>query len=178
MDMNKSILEDSHYMDDLIDQMEKGELKTDVLFDEQLEKTSFNQRLINTSKRVLKFYRQNSDTSLDMNMSICSDTSNESTLSYENLSPFSEERDNFNWEISNNDFENKIDDSNLDEFYDEYKTFILDPVPKNKETNIKLKPRHILDKAISNVTGSNHIVKTNKTKRGKYYSFNHISNSL
>ena len=178
MDMNKSILEDSHYMDDLIDQMEKGELKTDVLWDEPHEKTSFNQRLVNTSKRIIKFYRQNSDTSLDMNMSICSDTSNESTLSYENISPFSEERDNFNWEISNHDFENKIDDSNLDEFYGEYRNFILDTVPKNKEMNIKLKQKHSLDKAISNITGSNHIVKTNKTKRGNHHSFNQISNSL
>ena len=180
MDMNKSTLEDSHYMDDLIDQMEKGELKTDVLWDERHEKASFNQRLVNTSKRFLsrQFYRQNSDTSLDMNMSVCSDTSNESTLSYENMSPFSEERDNFNWEISTHDYETKIDDSNLDEFYGEYRTFILDTVPKNKETNIKLKAKHSLDKAISNVTVSNQIVKTNKTKRGKYHSFNQISNSL
>lgn len=174
MDMNKSKEKDNFYMDDLLDQMEKGELKSDsgVLY-EPHQTLSFNQRFVNKSKRLLKFYRQKSDTSLEMNMSISSDTSNESDIT----SPFIEDEDQFNWELSKHDYESKIDDSNLDEFYGEYREFILDTVPR------KSKPNHSLDKVNFN-TKDNYKINMNelnqkpRIRKGKYHSFKQISNSL
>lgn len=136
MDIKKSLVKNSFYIDDVLDQMEKGELNTDIFRDGLFEKASLNQRLVNTSKHFLKFYRQNSDTSLDLNMSISSEKSSDSKISYENFSPYIEESEQFNWELSTHDYESKIDDSKLNQFYGEYRTISLDKIKKNKETNI------------------------------------------
>lgn len=170
MDMNKSRKEDNFYMDDLLDQMEKGELKTSLFLQEPEHKQSFNQRILNTSKRFLRFYRQKSDTSLDMNMSTSSETSNDSDL----ISPFIEDCDQFNWELSSHDYESKLDDSNLDEFYEDYREFVLDTVPRisNRKSGSKQ------FSGLNSEKDNRQIFKINKTKKGKYHSFNQISNSL
>ena len=174
MDMNKSKEKDNFYMDDLLDQMEKGELKTDLFLEEPIHRQSFNDRIYNTSKRFLnlstKFYRQKSNTSLDM--SITSETSNES-----DMSPFIEDGDQFNWELSSHDYESKIDDSNLDEFYGEYREFLLDNVPRiSNRKSASNKYSHLNNDKDNREKLK--INKINKTKRGKYHSFKQISNSL
>ena len=174
MDMNKSREEDNFYMDDLLDQMEKGELKTSLFLQQPEQKQSFNQRILNTSKRFLRFYRQKSDTSIDMNMSTSSETSNESDL----VSPFIEDGDQFNWELSSHDYESKLDDSNLDEFYEEYREFVLDTVPRisNRKSSSKAQAKQLT--GLNSERDNSQIFKINKTKKGKYHSFNQVSNSL
>lgn len=125
MDTNRAI-NSNYYMDDLLDQMEKGELKSEVV-DFFNERESLNQSFLNRSKRLFnlstRFYRK-SDSSIDMNMSISSETSNESIID----SPFIEEgpMEHFNWELSEHDYDSKLNDSNLNDFYGEYKSILLD----------------------------------------------------
>ena len=189
MDMNNSLL-NSNYTDDLIDQMEKGELTNEFLLDESSQQLTLNQKIVNTSKRFFnistKFYRQKSDTSIDMNMSVSSETSNDSGSG--SVSPFLDDNDHFYWELPEHDYDSKMDDSNLEEFYGEYRSFILENVPKNsqsKRTSLSTKSPSKMNEN----SNSNPFLKTNKSNQGllgsrnnirkaKYHSFKQISNSL
>ena len=185
MDMNNSLL-NSNYTDDLIDQMEKGELTNEYLLDDSSQHLTLNQKIVNTSKRFFnistKFYRQKSDTSIDMSFS--SETSNDSGSG--SVSPFLDDNDHFYWELPEHDYDSKIDDSNLEEFYGEYRSFILENVPKNSKSKRTTLSTNNPSKMNEN---SNPFLKTNKNNQGllgsrnnirkaKYHSFKQFSNSL
>ena len=140
----------SHNYDDLLDEMEKGQLNNHIfddynyLLDSQdnyvnqynynihdkynksyfssiKNNPSFNRKIVNTSKRLFGIKRNLSDLSLDMK----SETSNEST----EVSPFLVDEDDlveecFNWQLPGHNYESKVDDSNLSDFYSDFKTNI------------------------------------------------------
>ena len=107
-------------------------------------------------------------------MSVSSETSNESTLDLLDISsPFIENGDYFNWELSNHDYNSKIDDSNLDEFYEDYTSFIFENSSKgnySKNNNIH---RSNYEDNLDNLDNLDNVEKTLKQK-GKNPSFTEI----
>jgi hypothetical protein len=168
---NSNNISSETYKDDLLDEMERGELNMDISFKDYYDKDndetlrpdnlSFNRRVINTSKRLFNITtgltRQKSDVSLK------SESSNESVSSSE-ISPYNlEEGDReeyFNWQISEQDFDTNKDYSRLNDFYNDYKTRFDLPSTKLSQYSI-LNRSNELKGNFNNIT---------------YLSFNKINN--
>jgi hypothetical protein len=193
----------NNYVDDLLDSMERGELRSDLSIedyhnlDDVYSSESFNRRLLTTSKRFLnistRLSRQKSDTSLDMSLS--SETSNESSIESLEVSPFYRDdnldEEHFNWEL-NEDYHSKLDDSKLDTFYNKYN-------PSKNQYNKSINNQSINNQSINNQSINNQSIidlkkntnieikeTLNQSKyrngkitrmRGKYHSFNKIVNN-
>ena len=159
------------YKDDLLDEMERGELNMDISFKDYYDKNneslrpdnlSFNRRVINTSKRLFNITtgltRQKSDISLK------SESSNESISSSE-ISPYileeGDREEYFNWQMSEQDFYTNKDDSRLNDFYNDYKTRFDLPYTKLSQSSM--------------INRSNEL-KDNSKITSKYYSYNKINN--
>ena len=163
------------FNDDLLDEMEKGELINYGNFYEKEkyeESSTLKKKIRETSKRIITMTtgltRQKSDVSLK------SDTSNESSQSLYEISPYTLEEgetdNHFNWGILDSD-ETKTDDSKLNEFYNDYN--------KNRQLNLLTCHQTPPPQHKQTQSSDNYIYNFNNKSRmrAKYHSFNQINSN-
>lgn len=160
---------DEHYVDDMLDQMERGELNHDNILYKDRNFVS------QTSKQFFYFSRRLRRQASDVSIGRISDTSNESTPLSEEQSPLDDdfnECDNiecFNWDVSKHNYDAKTDDTKLSQFYSEYKPDVnLFSSPKIKAA----KPEQN-----KNVSNENKSINSISRIKPKYHSFKETVNN-